>query len=58
MRTYCITQGTILNALWDLNGKEIQKKKAYIYIGIADSLCCALETNNFIKQVYSNKIFF
>ena len=27
MRTYYITQGTLLSALCDLNGKEIQKRR-------------------------------
>ena len=26
MRTYCITQGILLRALWCLNGKEIQQR--------------------------------
>ena len=27
----------------DLNGKEIQKKRGYIYISVVDSLCCTVE---------------
>ena len=52
---YCITQGTLLNALCDLNGKEIQKE-GEICIRIVDSLCCTIETNiNIVKQLHSNK---
>ena len=32
MRTYCITQGTLLSACGDLNGKEIQKGVIYVNI--------------------------
>ena len=39
MRTYRIAQGTLLNALCDLNGKEIQKI-VDICIYMTDSLCC------------------
>ena len=56
MRTYCIALGTLLNALGDLSGKEIQKR-GDICIHIADSLCCTVETNDIVKQLYSNKIF-
>ena len=45
MRIYCIAQGTLVNALWHLNGKEI-KKRGSIFLCIADSLCCIVETNN------------
>ena len=32
MRTYYLAQGTLLNALCDVNGKEIQKREdIYIY---------------------------
>ena len=54
MRTYCIALGTLLNALGDLSGKEIQKR-GDICIHIADSLCCTVETNDIVKQLYSNK---
>ena len=42
MRIYCTAQGTLVNALCDLNGKEIKKRKG---ICIADSLYCTVETN-------------
>ena len=38
----------------DLNGKEIQKWWE-ICIHVADLLCCTVETNNIVKQLYSNK---
>ena len=44
MKTYCTEQGILLNALCDLNGKEIQKG-GDICIDTAGSLCCAPETN-------------
>lgn len=52
---YCIMQGTLLNALCDLNGKEIQKE-GEICIRTVDSLCCTIEANiNIVKQLHSNK---
>ena len=52
---YCIMQGTLLNALCGLNGKEIQKE-GEICIRRVDSLCCTIETNIIIvKQLHSNK---
>ena len=36
-------------------GKESKKEWIYIYICITDSLCCTAETNNIVKQLYSNK---
>ena len=44
MRINCILEGTLLSAMWDLNGKEIQKR-GEICIHTADSLCCMAETN-------------
>lgn len=44
MRTDYIEQGTLLNALDDLNGKEILKG-GDICICVVDSLCCTAETN-------------
>ena len=38
----------------DLNGKEIQKRRD-ICICMADSLCRMVDTNNIVKQLYSNK---
>ena len=40
----------------DLNRKEIQNR-GDIYIHMADSLCYTVETNNTVKQLYSNKSF-
>ena len=44
MRTYCIAQGTLLNARGDLSGMEIQKR-GDIYIRTEDSFCCMVETS-------------
>ena len=52
MGTDCIAQGTLLNALDDLNAKAIQKG-GDICICKVDSLCC----RNIIKQLRSNKSF-
>ena len=38
----------------DLNGKEIQKR-GDIRTRMANSLCCTAETNNIVKQFYSDK---
>ena len=35
----------------DLNGKEVPKGRRCM----ADFFCCTGETNNIVKQVYSNK---
>ena len=43
MRTYCIAQGTLLDA-FDLDGKEIQKR-GDIFIHIADSLYLTVESS-------------
>ena len=44
--TYCTAQGSLLNALGDLRGRENPKKREYIYICIVDSLYCRVETNS------------
>ena len=44
MRTRYIAQGTLFNALYDLNGKEIQKR-GDTCVCMADSLCFTAETN-------------
>ena len=49
MRTYCIAQGTLLNALGDLSGMEIQKR-GDAGMCIADALCCTVETSTTILQ--------
>ena len=43
MRTYCIAQGTLLNALWCPKWEGNPKRRGYIHR--ADSFCCAAETN-------------
>ena len=40
-----------------LNGKEIQKRED-ICTHIADSLCCAGESNNTVRRLYSIKALF
>ena len=52
MRTCCTAQGTLLNALCDLNGKEIQER-GDICIHIADSFCCTVETNTILQSNYT-----
>ena len=39
----------------NLNGKEIHNREN-VCIDIADSFCCTIESNNIVKQLYSNKI--
>ena len=48
MRTYCISQGTLLGVCDDLTRREIQKKE---YICMADLVCCIAENDT---AVYSN----
>ena len=45
MRIYCITQGTVLNALWLPKWEGNFLKKEGLYVCIADSLCYAAEIN-------------
>ena len=54
MRTYCIAQGTLLNALCDLNGKEIRGRRG-MCAHMADSISCTAETINIVEKLYSNK---
>ena len=55
MGIYYITQGALYSMLSvDLNRKEIQKR-GDICIHIADSLCCTIETNNILKQLYPDE---
>ena len=51
MGTYCIAQGTLLNALWWSEWEENPKGKGYMYIHMLDSFCSAVETN---KPLLSN----
>ena len=53
MGTCCISQGALLSALWSPKWKET-KKRGVIGTGVADALCCPVETSN-IKQLYSKK---
>ena len=53
MWTYCIAQGTLLNALW-WPKCEGNLKKRNVCIHIADSLCSMAETNSILKQLYTN----
>ena len=52
MRTYCVPQGTPLNALGDLFGKEIQKA-GDICIRMADSHCCTADSNTALLSNYT-----
>ena len=53
MQTYCRAQGALLSALWDTNGKEIQKRGgACIYIWLINfaiqqklTQCCKANTH-------------
>ena len=44
MKTCCIAQGTLLNALWRPEGEGHPKGRGYLYF-TAGSLCCTTETN-------------
>ena len=44
MRPYSVASGNA-GLCGDFNGKEIQKEGLYIYIFVADSLCCTAEIN-------------
>ena len=53
MRTYWTAQGTLLSALCDLNGKEIQGR-GDIGACVADSLRCIAEPNTTLQRLDSN----
>ena len=57
MRTYCIAQRTLFNALCSPKWREILKR---VDIGIhaADSVCCTAETNTTFKAaiLQQNKV--
>ena len=50
-RTYCTAQRTLLSALWWLKW-EGNPKRGEIYIQIANSLCCTVETNTKSQSNY------
>lgn len=55
MRTHCFAQGTPPSALWWTQREGNPKREGrYIHTYIADSLRCAAETNNIVKQLNSN----
>ena len=55
MRTYCIAQGALPNALCgDLNQKEITKR-GDLCIRVVNSLCCSVEANTTLQSNYSAK---
>ena len=63
MGSSCIAQGDQLGALWPprgvgwggWEGDARGKRYGDVRICIADSLCYTAETNNIVKQLYSNK---
>ena len=56
MKTHYTAQGTLLNALCWPKWEENPKKRGYMYyIHIPDSLCCTVEINNIVNQLYSKK---
>ena len=52
MRTYCIAQGTLLNALWWPNWEGNPRKRGYTYT-CDYSLCCIEETNTTFESNYN-----
>ena len=50
MRTYCISQGTLLGVCDDLTRREIQKKE---YICMADLVCCIAENDTAVYSTYT-----
>ena len=54
MKTYCITQGTLLNALWGPTWQGNPKKRGWVTcICIAESLCCTVETSRIFYINYA-----
>ena len=52
MRTYCITEETLLNALWGPKWQGNPKQRGWVTcICVAESLCYTVETN---RTFYSN----
>ena len=52
MRICCIAQETLLGLCGDLHGKEIQKRGDICTV-MADSFCCAVETNTTLESNYT-----
>ena len=47
--TYCIAQATLLNALWCLNGREVQKGRE-MCVCVVDSACYTVESNTMLHS--------
>ena len=56
VRINCIAQRTLLNVLWWPRWKEIPQKRGYIYIYIADSLCCRVEMNTTLMHTHTKSL--
>ena len=52
MRTYCIAQGNLLNALWWPKQKR-NPKRGGMCIHRVDSLCCTVENNTKLWNDYT-----
>ena len=56
MRTYCIAQGTLLNALWWPKWEGNPKKRGYMYMYSWFTLLYSRNWHNSVKQLYCNEI--
>ena len=60
-RTYCIARGMLLNVIWQPGGDGSLGEKGYMYICVAESLCCSPEIITTLLIGYTpmqNKKFF
>ena len=56
MKTYCIAQGSLLNALWRPKWEGNPKYGIYVYIELIHF--AVKQKHNIVKQLYSYKEFF
>ena len=52
-KIYCIAQGILLNVIWQPGWEGSLEEKGYIYICMAEFLCCLLETTTTLLIGYT-----
>ena len=55
IRTYCIAQGNLLNIIWQPGWEGSLRENGYIYVCVAESLCCPPETMTILLISYTAK---
>ena len=52
-KIYCTAQGILLNVIWQPGWEGSLEEKGYIYICMAEFLCCLLETTTTLLIGYT-----